>query len=83
MHRNQIMATATFKPSLTLMLEFYDIANEFFASFDLTGGITWLLTFEPLVAAMVPSSRSSSSQGNVLGLGPEDKGFSKFIDHIQ
>jgi hypothetical protein len=47
------------------------------------GGITWLLTFEPLVAAMVPSSRSSSSQGNVLGLGPEDKGFSKFIDHIQ
>ncbi|OBT98549.1 hypothetical protein VE01_03636 [Pseudogymnoascus verrucosus] len=72
---NQIMATATFKPSLTLMLEFYHIANEFFTSFDANGGITWLLTFEPLVAAMVPLSRSSSSQGNVLGLGPEDKGF--------
>lgn len=77
------MATATFKPSLPLMLEFYDIANEYFTSFNLTGGITWLLTFEPLVAAMVPSSGSESSRENVLGLGPEDKGFSKSITHLQ
>ena len=74
------MATATFKPSLPLMLEFYDIANEYFTSFNLTGGITWLLTFEPLVAAMVPSSKNN--QKNVLGLGPEDRGFSEFMQHL-
>ncbi|KFZ10746.1 hypothetical protein V502_07954 [Pseudogymnoascus sp. VKM F-4520 (FW-2644)] len=70
---NQIMATATFKPSLALMLEFYDLANEFFTSFNPVGGITWLLTFEPLVAAMVPKSRGN--QDDVLGLGPGDNGF--------
>ncbi|KFY45217.1 hypothetical protein V494_01076 [Pseudogymnoascus sp. VKM F-4513 (FW-928)] len=70
---NQIMATATFKPSLELMLEFYDVADAYFNSFNVTGGITWLLTFEPLAAAMLPRSRGS--QGDVLGLGPEDNGF--------
>lgn len=73
------MATATFKPSLDLMLEFFDLANTYFNSFNPDGGITWLLTFEPLAAAMVPSSRSN--QKDVLGLGPEDNGFSTFIDH--
>ncbi|KFX86128.1 hypothetical protein V490_09212, partial [Pseudogymnoascus sp. VKM F-3557] len=70
---NQIMATATFKPSLALMNEFFELADAYFKSFNLTGGITWLLTFEPLVAAMVPSSKGK--QEDVLGLGPEDKGF--------
>jgi hypothetical protein len=63
--RNQIMATATFKPSAELK------------SFNPVGGISWLIAFEPLAAAMVPQSRSN--QGDVLGLGPEDKGFSKFM----
>jgi hypothetical protein len=75
--RNQIMATATFRPSLALMNEFFDLADAYFKSFNPTGGITWLLTFEPLVAAMVPSSRGN--QDDVLGLGPEDNGFSKFL----
>ena len=73
------MATATFKPSLPLMLSFFDLANDFFTSFNPVGGITWLLTFEPLVAAMVPKSRGN--QDDVLGLGPGDNGFSEFIDH--
>lgn len=73
------MATATFKLSLDLMLEFFDLANTYFNSFNPDGGITWLLTFEPLAAAMVPSSKNS--QRDVLGLEPEDKGFSKFIEH--
>lgn len=69
------MATATFKPSLALMLEFFDMANEFFTSFNPDGGITWLLTFEPLVAAML-----RSNQDDVLGLGPGDNGFSEFMN---
>ncbi|OBT86620.1 hypothetical protein VE02_04430 [Pseudogymnoascus sp. 03VT05] len=72
---NQIMATATFKSSLPLMLQFYDLANTYFTTFNPAGGITWLLTFEPLVAAMVPSSQNKSNKENVLGLGPWDKGF--------
>ncbi|OBT74599.1 hypothetical protein VF21_06372 [Pseudogymnoascus sp. 05NY08] len=72
---NQIMATATFKSSLPLMREFYDLANTYFTTFNPAGGVTWLLTFEPLVAAMVPSSQNKNNKENVLGLGPEDKGF--------
>lgn len=78
MDSNQIMATVAFKPSLDLMLEFYDLANDYFSSFNLVGGITWLLTFEPLAAAMLPKLRIN--QDSVLGLGPEDNGFSKFTN---
>ena len=70
MSRNQFFATATFGVSAQLMLDIFDIVNETASIFVPDGGVSWILTFEPLPAVIFSHARKTG--GNVLGLTPAE-----------
>ncbi|KAI0145377.1 FAD-binding domain-containing protein [Xylariaceae sp. FL1272] len=65
-----LYASATFKPSTSLLLETFDIWNETFSPIEAVGGVTWFCHFEAIPAVMSTYSRKTGS--NVLGVKPED-----------
>lgn len=77
-YRNTLFATATFKPSLQLMLEMFDIMDKYFSAFTApSGSVQWVVGFEPLVAGLIQPSRGV--QANLFGLDSKNIGFSKIV----
>ncbi|KAJ2983270.1 hypothetical protein NQ176_g812 [Zarea fungicola] len=71
---NTLFATATFKPSLQLMLEMFDIMDKYFSAFTApSGSVQWVVGFEPLVAGLIQPSRGV--QANLFGLDSKNIGF--------
>lgn len=78
MCRNTLFATATFKPSLQLMLDMFGIMDKYFSAFTTPSGtVQWVVGFEPLVAGLIRPSKGV--QGNLFGLDSKNIGFSKLV----
>lgn len=57
------------------MQDMFESLNRTIYDFNPEGGVTWSVAIEPLVAAMLPSTKDT----NVLGLEPGQDGFSELI----
>lgn len=63
--------TSTYGVSAHLLEELFDICNASVHASQVSGGVTWLLTFEPLPSAIVAHGDDQHS-GNSLGTSPTD-----------
>ncbi|KAF4341930.1 6-hydroxy-D-nicotine oxidase [Fusarium beomiforme] len=75
---NWLFATATFRPSAENMNSMFETLNNTIYSFNPEDGVTWAIAFEPLVAAMLKSSKKT----DVLGLESAHDGFIVLISAL-
>ncbi|KAF4945264.1 hypothetical protein FGADI_12084 [Fusarium gaditjirri] len=60
---NWLFATLTLRPSARHMQHMFETLNNTIYSFNPQGGVTWSIAFEPLVAAMLKSSKNTNALG--------------------
>src|ERR1700710_444178 len=70
MHSNWLFYTGTYAVSAPLMSEIFVELNDTISSFDIPGGITWSIAFEPLPTVITKYGKLDG--GNSLGTQPED-----------